>query len=30
MRKFLEMGGQTRDGELKIQELNGLLGGLTK
>lgn len=30
MRKFLEMGGQTREGELKIQELNGLLGGLTK
>jgi enoyl-CoA hydratase/carnithine racemase len=30
MRKFLEIGGQTRDGELKIQELNGLLGGLAK
>jgi enoyl-CoA hydratase/carnithine racemase len=28
MRKFLEVGGQTRDGELKIQELNALLGGL--
>jgi len=28
MRKFLEVGGHTRDGELKIQELNGLLGGL--
>jgi enoyl-CoA hydratase/carnithine racemase len=28
MRKFLEAGGQTRDGELRIQELNGLLGGL--
>ncbi|ANB72102.1 enoyl-CoA hydratase [Paraburkholderia phytofirmans OLGA172] len=28
MRKFLEIGGQTRDGELRIQELNGLLGGL--
>lgn len=28
MRKFLEVGGQTRPGELKIQELNGLLGGL--
>jgi len=26
MRKFLEIGGQTREGELKIQELNGLLG----
>ncbi len=30
MRKFLEVGGQTRDGELKIQELNALLGGLDK
>ncbi len=30
MRKFLEIGGQTREGELKIQELNGLLGGLKK
>ncbi|MBV8361066.1 MAG: enoyl-CoA hydratase/isomerase family protein [Deltaproteobacteria bacterium] len=30
MRKFLEIGGQTREGELKIQELNGLLGGLAK
>jgi enoyl-CoA hydratase/carnithine racemase len=28
MRKFLEIGGQTRSGELQIQELNGLLGGL--
>jgi enoyl-CoA hydratase/carnithine racemase len=28
MRKFLDLGGQTRAGELKIQELNGLLGGL--
>jgi enoyl-CoA hydratase/carnithine racemase len=28
MRKFLAMGGQTRAGELKIQELNGMLGGL--
>ena len=28
MRKFLEIGGQTREGELKIQELNGTLGGL--
>ncbi|WP_439815275.1 enoyl-CoA hydratase/isomerase family protein [Zavarzinia sp. CC-PAN008] len=28
MTKFLEIGGQTRGGELKIQELNGLLGGL--
>jgi enoyl-CoA hydratase/carnithine racemase len=28
MRKFLEIGGQTRDGELRIQELSGLLGGL--
>jgi enoyl-CoA hydratase/carnithine racemase len=28
MRKFLEIGGQTRDGEMKIQELNGLLGRL--
>lgn len=28
MRKFLDLGGQTRHGELKIQELNGLLGGL--
>jgi enoyl-CoA hydratase/carnithine racemase len=28
MRKFLEIGGQTRAGELRIQELNGLLGGL--
>ena len=28
MRKFLEVGGQTRAGELRIQELNGLLGGL--
>jgi len=26
MRKFLEIGGQTREGELKIAELNGLLG----
>jgi hypothetical protein len=26
MQKFLEIGGQTREGELKIQELNGLLG----
>jgi enoyl-CoA hydratase/carnithine racemase len=26
MRKFLELGGQTREGELRIQELNGLLG----
>ncbi len=26
MRKFLEIGGQTREGELKIGELNGLLG----
>jgi enoyl-CoA hydratase/carnithine racemase len=30
MRRFLEIGGQTREGELKIQELNGLLGGLSK
>jgi enoyl-CoA hydratase/carnithine racemase len=30
MRKFLEIGGQTRTGELKIQELNGLLGGLDR
>jgi enoyl-CoA hydratase/carnithine racemase len=30
MRKFLEIGGQTREGELKIQELNGLLAGLAK
>jgi hypothetical protein len=30
MRKFLEIGGQTREGELKIQELNGLLGGRAK
>lgn len=28
MKKFLEIGGQTREGELKIQELSGLLGGL--
>jgi enoyl-CoA hydratase/carnithine racemase len=28
MKKFLEVGGQTREGELKIQELNGLLGNL--
>jgi enoyl-CoA hydratase/carnithine racemase len=28
MRKFLEIGGQTRDGELRIQELSGLLSGL--
>jgi enoyl-CoA hydratase/carnithine racemase len=28
MRKFLEIGGQTHSGELKIQELNGLLGDL--
>ncbi len=28
MRKFLQMGGQTRDVELKIQDANGLLGGL--
>jgi enoyl-CoA hydratase/carnithine racemase len=27
MRKFLEIGGQTHDGEMRIQELNGLLGG---
>jgi len=27
MRKFFEVGGQTREGELKIQELSGLLGG---
>ena len=26
MEKFLQIGGQTREGELKIQELNGLLG----
>ncbi|MBE3602076.1 enoyl-CoA hydratase/isomerase family protein [bacterium] len=26
MRKFLEIGGQTREGELKIAELSGLLG----
>jgi enoyl-CoA hydratase/carnithine racemase len=26
MRRFLEIGGQTRDGELRIQELNGRLG----
>jgi hypothetical protein len=26
LQKFLEIGGQTREGELKIQELNGLLG----
>jgi enoyl-CoA hydratase/carnithine racemase len=26
MKRFLEIGGQTRDGELKIQELNGRLG----
>jgi enoyl-CoA hydratase/carnithine racemase len=26
MRRFLEIGGQTREGELKIQELNGRLG----
>lgn len=28
MPKFLEMGGQTREGELRIAELSGLLGGL--
>jgi enoyl-CoA hydratase/carnithine racemase len=28
MRKFLEIGGQTREGELRIDVLNGLLGGL--
>ena len=26
MQRFLEIGGQTREGELKIQELNGRLG----
>jgi len=26
MKRFLEIGGQTRDGEMKIQELNGRLG----
>lgn len=26
MRRFLEIGGQTRDGEMKIEELNGRLG----
>lgn len=26
MRKFLEIGGQTRDGELRVDELNGELG----
>jgi enoyl-CoA hydratase/carnithine racemase len=26
MKRFLEIGGQTRDGELRIQELNGRLG----
>jgi len=26
MEKFLQIGGQTREGELKIQELNGMLG----
>ena len=28
MPKFMAMGGQTRDGELRIAELSGLLGGL--
>ena len=28
MPKFMEIGGQTRDGELRIAELSGLLGGL--
>ena len=28
MRKFLQMGGQTRDVELKIQDANGMLGGV--
>jgi enoyl-CoA hydratase/carnithine racemase len=26
MKRFLEIGGQTRDGEMKIEELNGRLG----
>jgi hypothetical protein len=26
MKRFLEIGGQTRDGEMKIDELNGRLG----
>jgi len=26
MRKFLEVGGQTREGELKVEELSGRLG----
>jgi enoyl-CoA hydratase/carnithine racemase len=30
MRRFLEIGGQTRDGELRIQELNGRLGRTPK
>jgi len=30
MRRFLEIGGQTRDGELRIQELNGRLGRPSK
>lgn len=29
METFLQNGGQTREGELKIQELNGLLGNLS-
>ena len=26
MRRFLEMGGQTREGELRVGELNGEFG----
>jgi len=30
MKRFLEIGGQTRDGEMKIEELNGRLGRSAK